>query len=268
MAGAQPKIALHQLAEGEWGIPHDTTPTTHILKPNSGVIRNIDVVEQLSMAAARCLDLNVAESTIENFGGVRTFVTKRYDRAQQDGRWIRLHQEDLCQALAVMPGKKYQRTDGGPGVGEIADLIESFPLLLDRRKVAREFFRGFVFNAVIGGTDAHAKNYSLLLAGESVELAPLYDLATFAPYRDAQEAVLLPMNVNGKYRLDQISTADFVKTGTRLRLQKADALEIVEQTRIGVVSAFETARDELVSARLIPEGVADTVVEAVRGLVR
>ncbi len=59
-----------------------------------------------------------------------------------------------------------------------------------------------------------------------------------------------------------------MKTGTRLRLQKADALEIVEQTRIGVVSAFETPRDELVSGKLIPEGLADTVVEAVRGLVR
>ena len=166
-----------------------------------------------------------------------------------------------------MPGKKYQRTDGGPGVGEIADLIESFPLLLDRRKVAREFFRGFVFNAVIGGTDAHAKNYSLLLAGESVKLAPLYDLATFAPYRDAREPALLPMNVNGKYRLDQISTADFVKTGMRLRLKKADALEIVEQTRNGVVSAFEPARDDLVAARLVPEGSADTIVAAVRQLV-
>lgn len=266
LAGAQPKIALHQTADGGWGIPADATPTTHILKPNAAEMRDFDIVEQLTMGAARMLGLDVAESYITTFGTVSTFVTKRYDRARVGGRWVRLHQEDLCQALGVTPAKKYQRIDGGPGVGDVAQLIESFPVLTDRRAVARDFFAAFVFNVVIGGTDAHAKNYSLLLDGENVRLAPLYDLATFAPYRSEGQVVLLAMSVNGKYRSDSVSSQDLVKVGTRLRLSRDDASEIVEGTRDRAIGAFERARENLVSTDVRTTKVADRVVRAVRGL--
>ena len=229
-------------------------------------MKDFDVVEQLTMGAARMLGLDVAESYITTFGTVSTFVTKRYDRAQVDGQWIRLHQEDLCQALGVTPAKKYQRIDDGPGVNDVARLIERFPVLTDRRAVARDFFAAFVFNVVIGGTDAHAKNYSLLLDGENVRLAPLYDLATFAPYRSEGQVVLLPMSVNGKYRSDSISSQDLVKVGTRLRLSRNDASEIVEGTRDRAIGAFERARENLVWADVRIKKVADQVVHAVQDL--
>ena len=264
LAGAQPKIALHRVGDS-WGLPEDATPTTHILKPNPGEIADVDIVEQMTMSAARTLGLDVAESRIEEFGGIRTFVTTRYDRALIDGMWRRLHQEDLCQALAVPPAKKYQRIDGGQGVGDIADLALSFPVLEDRRDVARAFFAGFVFNVVAGGTDAHAKNYSLLLTHDRVTLAPLYDLVTFAPYRAAGEVVLLPMNVNGVYQSDSISSADLVRAGARLRVPAETASEIVESMRDAVVPAFEAAREEL-PATGAGGDVADRVVEAIKAL--
>ena len=244
LAGAQPKIALHQISPGRWGLPEDATPTTHIFKPNAGVMRDIDVIEQMTMTAARALGLSVAESYVTTFGGLSTFVSKRYDRVFEDGRWRRLHQEDLCQALGVTPVKKYQRTEGGPGVGDFANLTELFPLAADRREASVEFFKAFVFNVVVGGTDAHAKNYSLLLENETVALAPLYDLATYAPYRKDDEVVLLPMNVNGKYASDSVSTADLVKVGSRLRVPDEQAVEIVDRMRHGAIPAFEEARDE------------------------
>lgn len=266
LSGAQPKIALCQTEEGSWAMPEESTPTTHILKPATESFRRIDIVEQLTMRAARNLGLNVAESQLVSFGDTRTFITTRYDRVRQAGVWRRLHQEDLCQALAVLPAKKYQRNDGGPGASAVAGLIESFPRLDDRRQAARSFFTAFVFNAVTAGTDAHAKNYSLMLSGDRITLAPLYDLATYALYRKDDEAIYLPMSVNGEYRSDRISSKDLVAVGTKLRLAPEDAAEIVSEIRAGAVSAFEAAHEEFACDDRGAEQIAAELASAVARL--
>ena len=46
------------------------------------------------------------------------------------------------------------------------------------------FCRALAYNWVIYGPDAHAKNYSLLLSGRVVRLAPLYDISSVTPYPD------------------------------------------------------------------------------------
>lgn len=245
LAGAQPKIALHHMPDGSWGIPEDATPTTHILKPATGSFKRFDIVEQMTMVAARSLGLTVAESHLARFGAVSTFVSRRYDRSMSSAGWRRLHQEDLCQAMAVSPAKKYQRNDGGPGAAALAGLVESFPYLDDRRRVARAFFQGFVFNVVVAGTDAHAKNYSLLLDADRVALAPLYDLATYAPYRKGDEPLYLPMHANGEYRANAITSRDLASVGAKLKLNPDDSDEIVQTIRAGAVEAFEVARDEV-----------------------
>lgn len=266
LAGAQPKIALHALADGGWGLPQDAVPTTHILKPVSGEMRGIDVIEQLTMGAARELGLVTAESTLAEFGGIRTFISTRYDRELRDGIWHRLHQEDLCQALAVSPAKKYQRRDGGPGLAAFAGLLDAMPLIGDRAKAARAFFEGFVFNAVIAGTDAHAKNYSIMLDGEHVRLAPLYDLASYAAYRVGDESIQLAMNVNGEYRLDHLSTTDFVRAATRLRIPGPEARDVVDRMRTGALGAFERARSGLTALGTDGEATADRLLAGIAGL--
>ena len=45
-----------------------------------------------------------------------------------------------------------------------------------------------MWNWLIAGTDEHAQNYGLLLAGDQVRLAPLYDVASALPDgRDASD---------------------------------------------------------------------------------
>lgn len=163
LAGAQPKTALVRRPDGRWAEPLGSTPTTHILKPVSGGFRRLDIVEYMTMSAARELGLSVANSWLERFGEFQTFVVERYDRHQSDGTWRRLHQEDLGQALAVHPDKKYQRLDGGPGVGEVARLFRGLSRAIDRSDVAWAFYQGLIFNVVVEGTDAHIKNYSVML---------------------------------------------------------------------------------------------------------
>ena len=73
----------------------------------------------------------------------------------------------------------------GPTPGQIAELIRSTIPGPDAETDVWRFADALAFNWLIAGTDAHAKNYSLLLAGNQIRLAPLYDIASILPYDDS-----------------------------------------------------------------------------------
>lgn len=197
LAGAQAKTAL-LLEDGRWGQPSGATPTTHILKPGVSRLDDHDLDEHLCLDAARRAGLTAARTTISRFAGESAVVVARYDRRPGEDRIHRVHQEDLCQALSVPPERKYQ-SDGGPGAARIVRLLrESMPAAIAEGSVAR-FVDALIWNWLIGGTDAHAKNYSLLLAGEEVRLAPLYDIASALPYATDERELRLAMKIGGRY---------------------------------------------------------------------
>jgi serine/threonine-protein kinase HipA len=266
LAGAQPKIALHKLPDSSWGVPEDATPTTHILKPVAGAFRRIDVVEQMTMHAAEVLGNRVASSELVRIGEWDVLVSERYDRVVVNGQWRRLHQEDLCQALSVPPSKKYQRHDGGPGVAHVAALVRSLPLTADRRLTGEAFYRALVFNVIAGCTDAHAKNYSLMLEQRSVRLAPLYDLLSYAAYWDGLAHLDSAMSVAGEYQLNRISPAKLEQTGTKFGIDRGTAAEIVDATRKGVYTAFESARATVEAHGDPALAVADELLRGLRKL--
>lgn len=198
LAGAQAKTAL-LLEDGRWGVPSGAVPTTHILKPGVEGFDDHDLNEHLCLDAARRAGLAAARTTIERFAGETAVVVTRYDRRSAgEGRIVRVHQEDLCQALAVPPERKYQ-SDGGPTPGRIARLLrDSMPPRVAEESV-RRFADALIWNWLIAGTDAHAKNYSLLLSGDQVRLAPLYDVASALPYGAHERRLRLAMKVGGSY---------------------------------------------------------------------
>jgi serine/threonine-protein kinase HipA len=63
------------------------------------------------------------------------------------------------------------------------------------------FLDALAWNWIIGGTDAHAKNYALLLAGDEVRLAPLYDIASALPYGMHERKLRFAMKIGGDYRV-------------------------------------------------------------------
>src|ERR1700722_8318158 len=63
------------------------------------------------------------------------------------------------------------------------------------------FFDALVWNWLVAGTDAHAKNYSLLLSGGDVRLAPLYDIASVLPYDLHERKARFAMKIGGDYRV-------------------------------------------------------------------
>lgn len=181
LAGAQAKVAL-AYREGQWGVPYGSTPTTHILKPAIPGFEHFDAFEVTCLRAARQLGLSAAGAWLQPLvDGTHAAVVVRYDRVvQPDGSILRIHQEDLCQALGHPAWQKYEQ-DGGPGLRHIGALIKRLPATT-RRESATRLLDALAFNYAIAGTDGHARNFSLLLSGPDVVLAPLYDINSALPY--------------------------------------------------------------------------------------
>ena len=209
LAGAQRKLTL-SLTNGRWGEPRGRTPSTHILKPNIEGLPGQVYNELFCLRLAPLLGLPAPLTWVERFGAAEVIVVERFDRmrlkgtqrlplTKSGGEVHRVHQEDMCQALKVLPANKYQR-DGGPGMQQIMQLLSgSAEPSTDRDR----FMRACVYNYVIGGSDAHAKNYSILLtSGGLFRLAPLYDLASWLPYSQRRRDSKLAMSVDGHYEYD------------------------------------------------------------------
>jgi serine/threonine-protein kinase HipA len=206
LAGAQPKTALYQTDHGRLGIPRGRVPSNLILKPPVLDLDDLAYNEHFCLHLARELGLPAATSTVRQFGDETAIVVERYDRVRIRGVLSRVHQEDMCQALAVMPSRKYE-SDGGPGITDIASLLARHSSEADV-DVAR-FLDANIFNWLVAGTDAHAKNYSVLhAAGPDLRLAPLYDVITALPYPQlARSGIRLAMAVNGEHAVDRITGA-------------------------------------------------------------
>jgi serine/threonine-protein kinase HipA len=245
LPGVQRKVALHRLASGAYGIPRDSTPTTHILKPAIPGFAHHDVNEFLTMRAAAALRLETARTDVLDLGdGLSVLVSHRYDRIEVDGRWRRLHQEDLCQALSVMPARKYQ-DQGGPGIAHAADLFSEFEYPEEAASARARFFDAVVFDVAAWATDAHAKNFSIMLRGDGQQLAPLYDLATYAPYGGGPQAERSAMKVGDEYRLSAIGRRHLQKAARRLQVDADLAEARINAIRDGITAAYAEAASEL-----------------------
>ncbi|WP_456280874.1 type II toxin-antitoxin system HipA family toxin [Cupriavidus sp. JZ107] len=199
LAGVQDKLPV--IVDGQRiGLPLGGAPSTHILKPAIEGIEDSVSNEGFCMALAEAMGLAVAPARISMVGARRYLLVERYDRLRDgSGQIHRMHQEDFCQALGVVPESKYQN-EGGP------DMAQCFALL---RRVVRPFapavlrlFRYTVFHALIGNHDAHAKNFSLLYRSSGPELAPLYDTLSTAIYSDLTPK--MAMKLGGKYKFTEL----------------------------------------------------------------
>src|SRR5262249_48762208 len=112
LAGAKPTTAL-LLQNGRWGIPSGRIPTTHILKPPTGQFNGHAENEHICLELAAWLGLSVATSKVMRFEDEIAIVIERYDRRASGGHIVRVHQEDFCQGLGILPRKQNQN-EGGP----------------------------------------------------------------------------------------------------------------------------------------------------------
>ncbi|MDR0483545.1 MAG: HipA domain-containing protein [Cellulomonadaceae bacterium] len=161
LGGAQGKFSLTSVG-ARWFWPTLHSPSTHIFKPPSTHHKRIEIFEDATLKLASDLGIEATRSSREEFLGQPTLVVERWDRWQG----TRLHAEDLNQALGNLTAEKYHREKAS--ASRIARLLTPF-------NQQWRFVEQFAFNVAVGNSDAHAKNYSVLLSGSSVVLAPLYD---------------------------------------------------------------------------------------------
>lgn len=252
LAGAQSKIAL-QFHRRRWYVPWGREPTTHILKPPRPDLVGHAENEHFCLCLADELGLPVAQSEILHFGLETAIAVKRYDRVIHRRRLMRIHQEDVCQALGIHPALKYQ-SEGGPDITKVMELMNrSSQPVEDRRRL----MEGVAFNYLILGTDAHAKNYSLLLGrNQQVRLARLYDIASFLPYIERYKECRFAMKIGGYYKDTQIRPRHFDKMARACEFPAQGLIKIVME----MADQIPDAADK-VNKAMADKGVAHPVVE-------
>ena len=102
------------------------------------------------------------------------------------------------------------------------------------------FADALIWNWLIAGTDAHAKNYSMLLAGGQVRLAPLYDVASALPYGAHEKNLQLAMKIGGEYRVFPYRNS-WPKAAADLGLDPEILLERVRELAVLVPDVFAEA---------------------------
>jgi serine/threonine-protein kinase HipA len=235
LAGAQDKLPV--VFDGDrLGLPRNGTPSSHILKPAIHAVEDSVINEGFCMALADAMQLKPAKSKIHAVLNRRFLLVERYDRVvDAQGHRQRLHQEDFCQALGVVPEMKYQN-EGGPDLAQCFDLVRRAT-----RPSAPQVLRLFdyvIFNALIGNHDAHAKNFALLHSGKTPVLAPFYDTLSTAVYPTLTPK--MAMKIGSKYKFSEVQARHWGQFAEGAGLAKAQAKRrILELARLLPPSARE-----------------------------
>lgn len=248
-----------QLA-GALALPVAKSRVERFGKEVSIVVERYDRVRTAELAAAAAAELEEAAAHPEPTTSVHPSAPQAAARAASLERLaerqpiLRLHQEDLCQAMGRRPSDKYQN-EGGPSPEQIAGLLQgnsSRP-----GEDVRSFVDALAFNWLVAGTDAHAKNYALLHGGGGrVRLAPLYDLASVLPYDELQpRRSKLAMKIGTEYRIHKISARHWRSLSQDMGL---DPDEVVDR----ILQLIERMLDvvERVGRRMEDEGIGHETV--------
>jgi len=266
IAGVQEKTAFLRV-DGSWQLPLGPTPTSHIFKPamkdgpSGANFSDTPWNEWLCLALCRSLGLEAAEAEVLMFDDKPVIVVERFDRLWRDDVLYRVPQEDLCQALAFPPIRKYQR-DGGPG---ITDILEFLNGAVAPREDRLKFMKAQIVIWLLAAIDGHAKNFSVFLTPGGYRLTPLYDVMSAAPYPQLSvNKIRLAMAVgdNRHYRLKQILPRHFYQTGRKARLHNEDIEEIFSDltAQIGDATADATS---LAAESGVPMATSEPILEGV-----
>lgn len=260
LAGAQDKIAVYK-NDNDLFLPLENAPSSHIIKPDIEQYNGIVFNEAFCMKLAARMGLEVADVATGKVGNVDYLMIERYDRIEKvvdgDLGLERIHQEDFCQALAIVSERKYQ-VEGGPSIKQCFDLlreVSSVPVLDLSR-----LLDAVIFNFLIGNHDAHGKNFSLLyrmpgatLLPGKIRLAPLYDLICIPVYSNLSKK--MAMKIGRVYEPEEVDPRQFEKLAEEIGFAKP----LVKR------KVIDQAKEML--GQLDQVGVAHAIVDDIRRFV-
>lgn len=253
LTGASGKVGLF-LHDGKWYQPFGTAPSTHIVKQSHVRLEHIVENEQLALRTAAKLGIPTISSFVINTGSFRDsevlLATERYDRDQVHAVRVinglccplRLHQEDFAQALGISGKAKYER-EGDNYLRRIFRLVRD--VSANPLKDQLRLLDILIYDKLIGNTDNHIKNLSLLYSSDvrSARLAPAYDLLSTLVYRESTSDMSIA--IAGEMRWDKITKETFVQANREMGLSKKIIANEYGRLSSGFPAAIRESAEEM-----------------------
>lgn len=247
--GVQKKLSLHLFSEGSK--PRLTLvnyPTGYILKPQVKEFEALPEAEHLVMCMADAAGISTVPHALIMGNGSLAYITKRVDRVFQKNTVQMLAMEDFCQLDLRLTQDKYRGS-----YERCAKIIDRYSARSELDMT--ELYWRLVFSFIVGNSDMHLKNFSLIETEEGSGkylLSPAYDL--------------LPVNVIMPEDKEQFALA---MNGKKANLRRKDFLVFAEECGIPRNSAERTIamllskKEEFISMcndSLLPEHIKDRFV--------
>ena len=215
--GVQKKLSLHLFSENNK--PRLTLvnyPTGYILKPQVSQFESLPEAEHLVMSMAETVGIMTVPHALISKNSSYAYITKRVDRHIKDDTVKMLAMEDFCQLDFRLTQDKYKGS-----YERCAKIIERYSCRkgLD----LTELFLRLIFSFVVGNSDMHLKNFSLIETKEGsgmYQLSPAYDL--------------LPVNVILPEDQEECALA---LNGKKMNLRKKDFLVFADNCGLSRTSA-------------------------------
>ena len=265
LAGAQTKLAVAVNEDGRICIPMNGSPSTHILKPDSPRLPGNVQNEAFCLTLARRMKIPTPNVTTGQAGQRTYLLVKRYDRTDVSGRWRRLHQEDFCQALGKLPSAKYESNYTGIQGPTLKDMFD-----VTRRHMAPidivRLLDMVIANVLACNTDAHAKNYSLMIRGSGASLAPIYDVMCGEVWENVTKN--LAQKIAGKSRGGDLKGRDWRRFARECGLNPRQVIDRVGALAGSAIAEAGAAESEVAAMPAGNHAILDQTRQAVESRAR
>lgn len=215
--GVQKKLSLNLFSEkGKPRLTLVNYPTGYILKPQVAEFESLPEAEQLVMCMADIAGISTVPHALIMENGSLAYITKRVDRVFKKNNVQMFAMEDFCQLDLRLTQDKYKGS-----YERCAKIIDQYS---SRKGLdMTELYLRLVFSFIVGNSDMHLKNFSLLETeegGGQYLLSPAYDL--------------LPVNVIMPEDKEQFALA---MNGKKMNIRRKDFLVFAEECGLSRSSA-------------------------------
>lgn len=220
--GVQKKLSLHLSTDAEARLTIVDYPTGYILKPQTDEYEMLPEFENLAMSMAKIAGIQIVEQALIKNHGTFAYITKRADRNIDKGKIVQMYaMEDFCQLSERLTADKYKGS-----YEKCARIVKEHS---SRKGLdTAELFVRLVFSFIIGNSDMHLKNFSLIESepgNREYHLSPAYDM--------------LPVNIILPEDREQMA---LTINGKKSRLKKSDFLAFAEKCDISSAAAEKMIR--------------------------
>lgn len=250
--GVQKKLSLHLSTDNR--NPRLTLvnyPTGYILKPQVKEFECLPEAEQLVMCMADATGISTVPHALIKSGDNLAYITKRIDRVFGKTEIKMLAMEDFCQLDLRVTADKYKGS-----YERCAKVIGRYSSQIGLDMA--ELFMRLVFSFVVGNSDMHLKNFSLIETDEASNtfvLSPAYDLlpVNVIMPEDTEEFALA---LNGKKT--HIRKKDFFVFAEECGISKASAEKMIAK-----IVSMKPKYIDMCNSSLLPNHLKEEFVELI-----